>query len=220
MEEKLQFNRLRNQIRRLTKKGTKLLEQTIAKNTKSNPKAFWKYTQSKLKSRSNIPDIIEPGTETDPKYAKCDEDKAKVFLDYFSSVFTVEADQYNLPFFEKRNYETVLDDIHITEDQIVKKLKTLKVNKSPGPDSIHPCVINELAETLSVPLVTIYNTSVRTMTLRNDWKHANVSVIFKKRLQNPAKKLQTGQPHQYFMQNTREYNKRQHHQTHGGEWPI
>ena len=180
VEEKLQFNRLRNQIRRLTKKGKKLLEQTIAKNTKSNPKAFWKYTQSKLKSRSNIPDIIEPGTETDPKYAKCDEDKAKVFLDYFSSVFTVEADQYNLPFFEKRNYETVLDDIHITEDQIVKKLKKLKVNKSPGPDSIHPRVINELAETLSVPLVTIYNTSVRTMTLPNDWKHANVSVIFKK----------------------------------------
>ena len=65
-EEKLQFNRLRNQIRRLTRKGKKLLEQAIAKNTKSNPKAFWKYTQSKLKSRPNIPDIIEPDTETDP----------------------------------------------------------------------------------------------------------------------------------------------------------
>ena len=179
-EEKLQFNRLRNNIRRLTRKGKKLLEQTIAKNTKSNPKVFWKYTQSKLKSRSNIPDIMEPGTENDPKYAKCDTDKAKVFLDYFSSVFTTESDQNNLPFFEKRNYETVINDINITEEQIVKKLKKLKVNKSPGPDSVHPRVINELAETLSVPLVIIYNTSIRTKTLPMDWKHANVSVIFKK----------------------------------------
>ena len=102
------------------RKGKELLEQTIAKNAKWNPKAFWKYTQSKLKSRSNIPDIIEPDTETDPKYAKCDADKAKVFLDYFSSVFTVEENQHNLPFFEKRNYETVLDNMIITEEQIVK----------------------------------------------------------------------------------------------------
>ena len=123
---------------------------------------------------------MEPGTENDPKYAKCDTDKAKVFLDYFSSVFTTESDQNNLPFFEKRNYETVINDINITEEQIVKKLKKLKVNKSPGPDSVHPRIINELAETLSVPLVIIYNTSIRTKTLPMDWKHANVSVIFKK----------------------------------------
>ena len=40
-EEKLQYNRLKNQIRRLTCKGKKLYEKNIATNVKSNPKAFW-----------------------------------------------------------------------------------------------------------------------------------------------------------------------------------
>ena len=94
-----------------------MFEQTIAKNTKANPKAFWKYTQSKLKSRSNIPDIMEPDTENYPKNAKCDNDnlKAEVFLDYFSSVFTIEPNQNDMSSFEKRKYETVLKDMTIME---------------------------------------------------------------------------------------------------------
>ena len=41
-EEKLQYNRLKNQIRRLTRKGKKLLEKKVAQEAKSNPKSFWK----------------------------------------------------------------------------------------------------------------------------------------------------------------------------------
>ena len=44
-------------MRRLTRKSKILIEKNIAKNAKSNPKAFWKYTQSKLKTRSDIPDL-------------------------------------------------------------------------------------------------------------------------------------------------------------------
>ena len=47
-EEKIQFRRIRNQIRSLTRKSKKILEKNIAKNAKSNPKAFYKYSQQKL----------------------------------------------------------------------------------------------------------------------------------------------------------------------------
>ena len=47
-EEKLQYNKLRNQIGRLTRKGKKLLEKKIASECKTNPKSFWKYAQHKL----------------------------------------------------------------------------------------------------------------------------------------------------------------------------
>ena len=33
------------------------MEKNIAKNIKSNPKAFWRYTQSKLKTKPGIPDL-------------------------------------------------------------------------------------------------------------------------------------------------------------------
>ena len=81
---------------------------------------------------------MEPDTENDPKY---DTDKAKLFLAYFSSVFTIEPNQSDMHPFDKWNYETVINDMDITEEQMPKnKLKKLKVNKSPGPDSVHPRV--------------------------------------------------------------------------------
>ena len=67
-EEHLQFRRIRNQIRRLTRKSKKLIERNIAKKAKSNPKAFYQYSQSKLKTRSQIPDLLKPGTEKNPEY--------------------------------------------------------------------------------------------------------------------------------------------------------
>ena len=102
-EEKLQYNRILNQIRRLTRKGKKLLEKNIAKESKSNPKRFWKYTQSKLKTRAIVPDLQLPGTETSPKFTTSDTEKAEVLLQYFSSVFTVEQPDENMPLFQKKS---------------------------------------------------------------------------------------------------------------------
>ena len=42
-----------------------------------------------------MPDLIKPGTEKNPIYAKSDEEKAEVLVDYFSSVFTIESDLNN-----------------------------------------------------------------------------------------------------------------------------
>ena len=104
-EEKLQYNRILNQIRRLTRKGKKLLKKNIAKESKSNPKRFWKYTQSKLKTRANVPDLQLPGTETSPKFTTSDTEKAEVLLQYFSSVFTVEQPNENMPLFQQGKSE-------------------------------------------------------------------------------------------------------------------
>ena len=41
VEEELQYNRQRNQIRRLTRKSKKIMGAKIAKSVKTNPKAFW-----------------------------------------------------------------------------------------------------------------------------------------------------------------------------------
>ena len=104
VEDELKYNRIRNQVRKLTRQGKKLMEKTVAKNAKTNPKAFWRYTQSKLKTKSTIPDIIHPGTEDNPQFTNSDNEKAEVFLNYFSSVFTEETDLNDMPPFEERDY--------------------------------------------------------------------------------------------------------------------
>ena len=179
-EEKLHYKKLRNQVRRLTRKGKKLHEKTIAKNAKSNPKAFWQYAQSKLKTRSEIPDLIKPGSENEPQYTSSDHEKADIFLDYFSSVFTSEPTGCKLPNFNKRNYVKELDNIKITIEMVEKKLRKIKINKSPGPDAIHPKVLHEVTSAIMLPLANIFATSIQTKTLPDEWKHAQVSAIFKK----------------------------------------
>ena len=179
-EEQLQYKRIRNQIRRLTRKSKKLIERNIAKNAKTNPKAFYQYSQSKLKTRTSIPDLLKPGTEKKPEYISDDRGKAEVYLDYFTSVFTEEPSSDEMPFFAERDYDSPLENIEITSDIVLEKLEKLKKNKSPGPDKIHPRVLSEVAGIMSIPLSIIFQTSIDTKTLPSEWKHANVSAIYKK----------------------------------------
>ena len=108
-----------------------------------------------------------------------DEENANVLQDFFSSVFTQEPPG-DLPYFETRDFQYQLSDIDITFDMVKKKLLKLKSNKSPGPDSIHPRVLHDTAETIALLIMLIFRTSIKTKCLPHDWKVANISAIFKK----------------------------------------
>ncbi len=63
---------------------------------------------------------------------------------------------------------------------VLKKLKDLKTSKAPGPDQIHPRVLSETATAIAKPLCMIFNTSIRTQKVPDQWKIAHVAAIFKK----------------------------------------
>ena len=73
-----------------------------------------------------------------------------------------------------------MTELIITPDIAEKKLKALNVNKSTGPDEVHPKVLKELATELSHPLSIIYMKSIEESKLSSDWKKAVISVLFKK----------------------------------------
>ncbi len=61
-----------------------------------------------------------------------------------------------MPSFESKEFTKELCKIEVTESQVLKKLKKLNPNKSPGPDGHHSLVSKELAEELAKLLTIVY----------------------------------------------------------------
>ena len=85
------------------------------------------------------------------KLTENDSEKADTLLEHFTSVFTHEPIGPT-PKPPQQEYQSVLKDTYITEDQIKKKLSGLLPSKSPGPDDIQPKFIKELADAITKPL--------------------------------------------------------------------
>jgi hypothetical protein len=87
-----------------------------------------------------------------------DSEKANVLADFFSSVFT-EEDDLEMPELDINPDIPKLDILNISAETIKKKLDNLTIDKSPGPDNIHPRILRELSNILSEPLSIIYSNS-------------------------------------------------------------
>ena len=92
-----------------------------------------------MKVRVPVGDLErEDGTVATP-----DMDKAEVLSQFFTSVFTIE-DKENMPTMEERHGGNILPELEISMHEVMEKLTKLKVDKSPGPDGMHPHVLHRL----------------------------------------------------------------------------
>ena len=149
------YARFRNQVKNESRKTIRNKEKYIASNAKSNPKSFFKYVSSKTKNKVNISNL----KKKDGSLTENNLEKADVLKTFFTSVFTKEPDG-PLPHLQKKT-DLILDNITITQDQMFRKLSSLKTSKSPGPDGLHPRVIRELAPVISYPLTLLFHKSVK-----------------------------------------------------------
>ncbi len=129
---------------------------------------------SKMKCREAIPEITSNNNTT----AETDKDKARVFSDFFKTVFTRE-DTSNLPDYPDKPFHQMLMDIRFSTEDVHELLQNIKVGKSPGPDGLHPRVLFELADTIAEPLTILFRKSLDEGKLPLDWKEANISPIYK-----------------------------------------
>ena len=87
----VEYNRVRKQVRSLTRKITKEYEKGLARDTKQNPNAIWKYINSKSKTKEGIGNLLKDSSDKKAVIVETDNEKAEVLAEYFSSVFTKEA---------------------------------------------------------------------------------------------------------------------------------
>ena len=57
----------------------------------------------------------------------------------------------------------------------------LNVDKSPGPDGMHPRVLKVMAGEKAIALVVVYQNSLDSGVVPADWKTANVTPLFLKK---------------------------------------
>ena len=166
----------RNKLRKLTRQLRKTFEQRISKEIKKNPKIFWKYSNSRLKTKSGI----EALKDEHGHLSSDDQTKASVLNRYFSSIFT-EEDISTVPQpVPATCHPSIIEDLVIPEDMVKAKLTHLKSTSSPGPDGIHPRVLKEAAEQLAKPLAILFNKSLDVGCLPDVWKLGVVVPIHKK----------------------------------------
>jgi len=122
-------------LKQLVRKKSRSLKQKkyeeIALNCKTNQKKFWQFIRSKSSCvQSGIGDIkFKDGISL--KICTSDLEKAKLFSDYFSSIFTIEDDA---PFEELKSLLPVnsMSSFIFSESEVLDKLNKLKIDKSPG----------------------------------------------------------------------------------------
>ena len=176
-ENYIKFVELRRKAKKLIKQSKRSTEIHVANQSKTNPKEFFSFIRQKRVTTSSIGPIINENGD----YTSDDEQVCCILNSFFASVFTAE-DLNNIPTMPdiSINNNEILNSITVTERDVLKCIDKLKVNKSPGPDTISPRILKEAKLELVTPLTLLFNESLQSGTMPHEWKLANVTPIFKK----------------------------------------
>ena len=101
-----------------------------------------------------------------------------------SSLDAFTNEDTNQPACEIHPVDTPCPDLKLTHEQVHDELRSLNESKSPGPDHLHPKVLRETADTITAPLLTIYQHSLDTGEVPETRRRARVTAIYKKGSRN------------------------------------
>ena len=170
----MEFRKEANKLKKKTRKARRKYEMKIAVESKTNKRAFFRYVNSKLTVRPEITAmknkqgvLIEEDTEM-----------TNVIGNYFKEVFADESND-EMPEMDIQ-CDRQIGEVQICRASLQKILEKLKVNKSCGPDNLHPHLLQKTARTISVPLKLIFEKSLSDGECPDDWRTANVTPIHKK----------------------------------------
>ncbi len=170
-EEYLKADR---EVRRLIRRSKRGYEKRLAEGGEDNRRPFYSYVKRKTRSRPSVGPLMDK----DNNRVTSDKDMADLLNSFFSSVFTTVGDKpvpQAAPMVTER-----ISDLKVTASMVEKAIDKLRPSAAPGPDKIGPQLLQKLKKTVSPVLAKIFNASLDSGQVPDDWRKANVTPIFKK----------------------------------------
>ena len=146
-------------------------------NNNTNSKRWHKLVNKIIAPKNNTESI--QFLEINGEIIESDYEKAEALNNFFIEQSTLDDSNASLPEFYPPNYE-LLENFHITNDDVTEAIKIVKSNKAPGPDLISPRLYKEGADQLVPHLRKLFNLSLAVGEFPVAWKRSNVTAIHKK----------------------------------------
>ena len=136
---------------------------------------FYKFINKRLKYRNVIGALVD-GCGNIITY---DDEKAKLFNDYFASVGVVDNNVF--PVCDSVLHDDcVLDTVEFNALNTLAAMHKLKSNLSSGPDGLPPLLFKRLRHCLAEPLALMFSQLFSVSALPSDWKRGVITPVFKK----------------------------------------
>jgi hypothetical protein len=152
----------------------KYMKEVISENQRGNPKRFWSYVKSKRQENVGVPPLKD-----EHGYIRSENDrKTEILNAQFQSVYTRE-DISSMPDMGPSPYPN-MERIRVSNNGVLKLLRDLDPYKAAGPDNIPPFILKEAADEVSWILTSLFQQSLDTGIVPNDWKEAIIVPAYKK----------------------------------------
>ena len=140
-----------NKLKKNTRKARRCYERKIAVDSKTNKRAFFRYVNSKLTVRPEITAM----KDKQGNLVEDDKEMTNIIGSYFKEVFSEES-VGEMPEMDRQCVNQI-GEVNICRMALQKILEKLNVNKSCGPDNIHPLLLPRTADITIIPLELIFS---------------------------------------------------------------
>lgn len=169
------YKRLQKEVQWHTRRANRqYMQDIISDSSPDNKKKFYSYIKSKGQEMVGVAPLknIAGFIRSDSK------SKASILNQQFSSVFTREPTE-NLPDKGPSSHPS-MSSITVREPGVRKLLQNLNCHKAAGPDEIPTRFLHLAADELAPILTRLFQFSLDSSEVPQDWRDANVVPIYKK----------------------------------------
>ena len=136
-------------------------------------KRFWSSIKAKRRDQVGVPPLRKGN-----KLVSTSKEKAEVLNDQYKSVF-VNEDLSNIPSKGRSPYPS-MGSISVSTNGVKCLLDKLNPKKAIGPDMVPTIILKDYSQDIAPILQAIFQQSLDTGEVPDDWKQANISAVFKK----------------------------------------